>query len=670
MIRSSSFSALPGSEGLRYPGRIDSHAEPAPSDGHSAGVLFGANSSRLSMIRDISAFNRWRNPLIRSTVNDVQVVNNFIYWPEASIGGRMEASADTGNWTINTTMRGNVTISHPDKSSSEHPYSIDARAEDTNTVNLFVDDNLIYNHNVDNTGAPLGAPYWAPPPGGDPWSIVQEIRPGSGTGVINHLSSQPAQFPAVPLLRADRVELSLMANAGARPAFRDPVDLRILGDISSRVANRGYGTDGGYVSNPDEAGGYPNWTPIVRSPGIALPANPSADDDGDTYTNLEEWLHDLAFQLEGDRRIARFDTFEDGDANGWYPDSTPSNWTVATDGSTKVLSQSDTSGDAPAFLANTYFYNQRVQAKVKATAFNGSDRLTRVYARYSDAGNAYYVTLRSSNQIELKKLVNGAIVSLASQPFLINVNDWYSVRLTVVGGSLSTTVTNLATNATATLSYNDTNPMPPGYAAVGTYKASARFDDVFATPVTTAVPQLLEDFDDNSANGWTSVGGAWSVVTDGSKVFRQSDTTASLLARSSWNTTVASADQSVQAAVKPMAFNGSSFVSVHARYLDANNNYYVTLRNTKVFELKKIEGGVVTRIAQATLPASFNLMGWHSLRIDVTGTTTPVLKGYLDGEQLLTLTDNQSAPIAAANKAAVGTFGATAEFDNAIVTGL
>ena len=118
--------------------------------------------------------------------------------------------------------------------------------------------------------------------------------------------------------------------------------------------------------------------------------------------------------------------------------------------------------------------------------------------------------------------------------------------------------------------------------------------------------------------------------------------------------------------MKPLSFNGSSFVSVHARYVDVNNNYYVTLRNTGVFELKKIAGGTVVKSVQVTLPASFRLTNPHALRIDVTGTANPVLTGYLDGSPLLTMEDDVGTPFTAAGKAAIGTFGATAEFDNVI----
>jgi hypothetical protein len=544
-------------------------------------------------------------------------------------------------------------------------------------VNLFVEDNRTYNYNVDDSLTPLGAPFWSPAPGTDPWTLVAELRPAPGTGVINRLTSQPASFPSLPLISADRVELAVTADSGARPAFHDSVDQRVLDDIAARVMDRGYGTDRGYVDNPAQAGGYPNWTPVTRTPGIVTPTDPNGDSDGDGYTNLEEWLHDLAYQLEGDRRITRFDTFEDGNSSGWYADSLSTNWSVLTDGSTKVFNQSGNADGQQAFLANTLFYDQVLQTKIKVTAFNTagySDPFVRVYARYKDPNNAYYVTLRSSNVVELKKLQNGVPTTLATTPLPINVNDWYSVRLSVTGGALSATVKNLtsAPFASVALTYTDTSPLPPGYAAVGTFFATARFDDVYASPAASSIPQLTDDFSDGSAADWTSTGGTWSVVSSGgSNVYKQNDATSALLSRASWNTTIAGADQAVQATVKVSSFpptSTASFVSLHARYLDANNNYYVTLRNTKVFELKKIQGGVVVLTATANLPSTFNLLKPHALRILATGSSTPQLTGFLDGEPLLTLTDTSGSPLTAANKAALGTLSATAEFDEVVVS--
>ena len=109
-------------EGLRY----TPHPKPDPVYGHSTGPLFGKNSQRISMIRDISAFNRWRNPLVRSSSTDIQIVNNFIYWPAPYERARL--LADIPDWTITASMRGNVDIFARDRNSSRRNYFAEAFA--------------------------------------------------------------------------------------------------------------------------------------------------------------------------------------------------------------------------------------------------------------------------------------------------------------------------------------------------------------------------------------------------------------------------------------------------------------------------------------------------------------------------------------------------------------
>ena len=45
---------------------------------------------------------------------------------------------------------------------------------------------------------------------------------------------------------------------------------------------------------------------------LAIPANPHGDDDSDGYTNLEEWLHKLAAEVEGAEVFLSTDLNQDG----------------------------------------------------------------------------------------------------------------------------------------------------------------------------------------------------------------------------------------------------------------------------------------------------------------------------------------------------------------------
>jgi hypothetical protein len=96
----------------------------------------------------------------------------------------------------------------------------------------------------------------------------------------------PAGFWPSP---ATTVEAFTLANAGARPARRDSVDARIVSDITNRT--------GGFISSQWQVGGWP-WLAENTRP-LSTPSNPHDDDDWDGYTNLEEWLHAFAAEVEG-----------------------------------------------------------------------------------------------------------------------------------------------------------------------------------------------------------------------------------------------------------------------------------------------------------------------------------------------------------------------------------
>jgi pectate lyase len=117
------------------------------------------------------------------------------------------------------------------------------------------------------------------------------------TGYAEYISSPPYPLPSpLTVLPSANLEAYIAANVGARPADRDPVDTRIINDIVNGtgrlIKQRGFG-------NEDEnvVGGFP---PLAHNRRVlTLPPNPHGDDDGDGYTNLEEWIHQFTPQVEG-----------------------------------------------------------------------------------------------------------------------------------------------------------------------------------------------------------------------------------------------------------------------------------------------------------------------------------------------------------------------------------
>jgi len=213
------------------------------------------------------------------------------------------------------------------------------------------------------------------------------------------------------------------------------------------------------------------------------------------------------------------DDFEDGNSSGWS--GSGGSWSVATDG-TRVLRQGGTSSDAR-FTAGTQSWTAySVQARVKPTAFSGSNRFVAVLARVQSNTSYYYVALRGNNTVELKKLVNGSSTTLDTASLTVSTNTWYTVRLDVSGTSLRGYVNgNLLTEATD-------SQFSTGRIGVATFYGAANFDDVVVstigstptTPPTSTPPTSNPPTSNppttgpptnpgpNQADGWASVD-AW-----------------------------------------------------------------------------------------------------------------------------------------------------------------
>ncbi len=93
-------------------------------------------------------------------------------------------------------------------------------------------------------------------------------------------SSRPVDV--IPLSVPSQSELldSVLDHAGARPWARDATDERIVDSVRAR--------GGSVIDSQDEVGGFPAATATTRT--LSVPSNPNGDDDGDGYTNLEEWI--------------------------------------------------------------------------------------------------------------------------------------------------------------------------------------------------------------------------------------------------------------------------------------------------------------------------------------------------------------------------------------------
>jgi pectate lyase len=206
------------------------------------------------------------------------------------------------------------------------------------------------------------------------------------------------------------------------------------------------------------------------------------------------------------------DNFEDGNSSGWT--TSGGSWSVVADGSS-VLRQSGTSSDSRARAGTAGWTDYAVTARVRPTAFNGSNRFVAVLARAQSNTSYYYLALRSNNTVELKKLVNGSSTTLATASVTVTVGTWYTLRLEVSGTSLRGTVNGGAAVTAIDAQYSS------GQIGVATFNATASFDDVVVETVGGGTPSSSSpgtpssststppvDPGPNQADGWASVN-AW-----------------------------------------------------------------------------------------------------------------------------------------------------------------
>jgi hypothetical protein len=233
-----------------------------PEGEHSKGLLVGQGASNISIVGSILAHNMDRNPYFKGNTS-VLFVNNVVYNWGSSRATYFDDYDGVGPQS--GTVVGNVYIAGVN-SASGRPIRVYGGVKPGSQI--YVDDNTF------NRAAPPA----------NAWDLV---RNDIGTSIV--ASSPPVWVSPLTVRASGTVEAWVLANAGARPADRDAVDARIVNEVR---------TGGGrIIDSQAEVGGWPALAQNTRL--LAPPANPSADDDGDGYTNLEEWLHQFAAEVEG-----------------------------------------------------------------------------------------------------------------------------------------------------------------------------------------------------------------------------------------------------------------------------------------------------------------------------------------------------------------------------------
>jgi len=264
------------------------------------------HSRYVAVIGNLFAFSCKRTPEA-SGGSSLAVINNFVYGALSKpFRGIVLTHAPRQGSRLGP-IRATVTGNHFDR--VRYPIQIVARNGVVSEIFL---GELLFSY-TDKNGK------YAEKHFADPWTAphMKIYKEWCGKPVFplrSKVDTPPVVVPGLAIRPVREVREWVLANAGARPADRDATDRRVLAAVRSRT--------GKVIKSQTET---PEWQAANRSPDVRewlqgdagaqpeppenqdsrrklrIPPDPNGDEDGDGYTNLEEWLH--AFSAEVERTV-------------------------------------------------------------------------------------------------------------------------------------------------------------------------------------------------------------------------------------------------------------------------------------------------------------------------------------------------------------------------------
>jgi hypothetical protein len=326
-------------------------------------------------------------------------------------------------------------------------------------------------------------------------------------------------------------------------------------------------------------------------------------------------------------------------------------YSLATRGYSRVFLQPSTSGTPAAWLTNSDMTNQSIQAEVTYVTGSGTNAWVGLATRRADDRNYYYVTLRASGTVELKRMVDGAFQTLSSAPFGVVAGTKYRLRLESIGNQHRVYIN----DQVRAFAVDDS--LTRGIAGLLTNRASAEFDNVVVSPhwFTTIYRNGFEPLDQPKI--WHQRGGTWQ-LTGG--IMRQ----ASNVDYARVFTGARTGDQIVQVRIKPLSFAGTDYwVGLLARWQDERNHLYFSMHQRGVISLWRRTNGAITQLATRRFPVTVGQ--WYAVRVEIINGQTRVLVN----DQLQLSTSADPGPVmtdGTEQKGHVGliTYRATADYDD------
>ncbi len=238
-----------------------------PKGPHSKGFLVGFGTHNLSVIGNLFAHNDQRNPNVHGNTSTL-FVNNLIYNWHGSHPHRAASSFGSDYGEFDATLVGNVYLRGKDTVKTDRNVSILVDEDTVDGSRMYVKDNWVDQRAVDS------------------WQLVK-MRADDDVRV----DTPPIWIPSLQIKRSAHVPRLILNSAGARPADRDAVDLRILNDVRRN--------SGKIIDSQKQVGGWPPLAENVRGKnGVPKLIVPSQKIQPSGYTALEEWLHALADKVE------------------------------------------------------------------------------------------------------------------------------------------------------------------------------------------------------------------------------------------------------------------------------------------------------------------------------------------------------------------------------------
>ncbi len=207
----------------------------------------------------------------------------------------------------------------------------------------------------------------------------------------------------------------------------------------------------------------------------------------------------FAATLADDSTVVFAEDFESGSAR-WYP--TAGTWGIVADSLGNHYRQTNVVGDNWSYAGDPTWTDYAVEADIMPLTWGSTASIVRLFGRWVDARNWYYVNLTGGNQLQLRKYVNGVVTELATKPFPVTRGQWYRVRLEMIGTALSVYVAGALQFTATDASFSH------GMIAVGGWSSTAQFDNVAVYRAgTTPLPPAVATVTVTPASASVQLGG-------------------------------------------------------------------------------------------------------------------------------------------------------------------